>query len=118
MFVADEAPDGTLRELCKGWMRASHRKIDPKKSKLWQPYHPHTETEPLTPGEVYELPIEIWPTCNLFKTGHRLRIEIANCDSVAAALGRPHTTLRIKAKNTVHEGGKNASRLIVPVIPR
>ena len=55
----------------------------------------------------------------LFKPGHRLRVEIANCDSVAAALGRPHTTLRIKAKNTVHEGGgKNASRLIVPFIPR
>ena len=118
VFVGDEAPDGKVRELCKGWLRASHRKLDAKKSTLWQPYHPHTEIEPLQPGQVYEFAIEIWPVCNVFKPGHRLRIEIANCDSVAAALGRPHTTIRAKATNTIHEGGKKASRLVVPVIPR
>src|SRR5207247_6468816 len=32
VFVSDEAPDGRVRELCKGWLRGSHRKIDPQKS--------------------------------------------------------------------------------------
>ena len=118
VFVADEAPDGRVRELCKGWLRASHRKIDPARSTPAAPYHPHTGAEPLEPGTVYEFPIEIWPTCNLFQPGHRLRIEIGNKDSVIAANGRPHVTLPLKATNTVHEGGAKPSRLVVPVIPR
>jgi predicted acyl esterase len=118
VFVGDEAADGKVRELCKGWLRASHRKIDPARSTPAQPYHPHLVAEPLQAGTVYEFPIEIWPVCNVFKAGHRLRIEIGSADSVAAALGRPHTTIRAKATNTVYEGGKKPSRLLVPVIPR
>jgi predicted acyl esterase len=118
VFVADEAPDGSARELCKGWLRASHRKVDPEKSTPAKPWHPHLAGEPLEPGTVYEFAIEIWPVCNVFKPGHRLRLEIANADSVAAAQGRPHVTLRLPATNTVYEGGKKASRLVVPVIPR
>ncbi|MGQ0522431.1 MAG: CocE/NonD family hydrolase [Betaproteobacteria bacterium] len=115
--VGDEGPDGKVRELCKGWLRSSHRKIDPRLSSPAKPYHPHTSAEYMEPGAVYELPIEIWPVCNVFKPGHRLRLEIANSDSIIAANGRPHVTIREKATNTVHEGGKKPSRLVVPVIP-
>ncbi len=118
VFVGDEAPDGKVRELCKGWLRASHRKIDPVRSTPAQPYHPHLAAEPLQPGTVYEFPIEIWPVCNVFKPGHRLCIEIANADSVVASSGRPHVTVRAKATNTIHEGGSKPSRLVVPVVPR
>ena len=116
--VGDEGPDGKVRELCKGWLRSSHRKIDPKLSTPAKPYHPHTSAEYMEPGAVYELPIEIWPVCNVFKAGHRLRLEIANSDSIIAANGRPHVTVREKATNTVYEGGKKPSRLIAPLIPR
>ncbi len=118
VFVSDEGPDGKSRELCKGWLRASHRKLDPARSTPAQPYHPHDAVEPLQPGTVYEFPIEIWPVCNVFKPGHRLKVEIANADSIIDANGRPHVTLRAKAVNTVHEGGSKPSRLVVPVIPR
>ncbi|MCC7483672.1 MAG: CocE/NonD family hydrolase [Burkholderiales bacterium] len=118
VFVSDEGPDGRARELCKGWLRASHRRIDAARSKPGKPYHPHLEGEPLVPGTVYEFPIEIWPTCNVFKPGHRLRLEIANADSIIAANGRPHVTLRRGATNTIHEGGATPSRLVVPVVPR
>lgn len=33
--------------------------------------------EPMVSGKVYEVVIESFPTCNLFKAGHRLRIDIA-----------------------------------------
>ncbi|MGZ8154641.1 MAG: CocE/NonD family hydrolase [Burkholderiales bacterium] len=118
VFVGDEAPDGTVRELCKGWLRASHRRIDPERSTKAKPYHPHLQAEPLEPGAVYEFPIEIWPTSNVFKPGHRLRLEIANADSIIDAGGRPHVTIRAKATNTVYEGGSKPSRLVIPVIPR
>ena len=116
--VGDEGPDGKVRELCKGWLRASHRKIDPARSTPAKPYHPHLTAEYMEAGAVYEFPIEIWPVCNVFKPGHRLRLEIANSDSIIAANGRPHVTIREKATNTVYEGGKKPSRLVVPVIPR
>jgi hypothetical protein len=118
VHVADEAPDGKHRELAKGWLRASHRKTDPARSTPAQPYHPHLEAEALQPGTVYELAIEIWPVCNVFQAGHRIRLEIANSDSVIATSGRPHVTIKAKATNTVHEGGSKPSRLLVPVIPR
>jgi hypothetical protein len=118
VYMVDEAPDGKHRELCKGWLRASHRKTDPKRSTPAQPWHPHLEAEPLKSGTTYELAIEIWPICNVFKTGHRIRLEIANSDSIIAANGRPHVTIKAKATNTVHEGGSKPSRLVIPVIPR
>ncbi|MGZ8208951.1 MAG: CocE/NonD family hydrolase C-terminal non-catalytic domain-containing protein, partial [Burkholderiales bacterium] len=83
-----------------------------------KPYHPHLQAEPLEPGAVYEFPIEIWPTSNVFKPGHRLRLELANADSIIDAGGRPHVTIRAKATNTVYEGGSKPSRLVIPVIPR
>jgi predicted acyl esterase len=72
----------------------------------------------MQPGTVYEFAIEIWPVCNVFKAGHRIRLEIANSDSVIAANGRPHVTLKAKATNTVHEGGSKPSKLVIPQIPR
>lgn len=116
--VADEAPDGQVRELSNGWLRASHRAIDPARSTPARPYHPHLAAEPIEPGVVYEYPIEIWPMCNVFKSGHRLRLEVANADSIRKGHGRRHATIPIRATNTVCEGGRTPSRLLVPVIPR
>jgi len=42
--------------------RASHRKLDPTRSKPWRPYHTHDEKLPLKPGETVECDVEIWPT--------------------------------------------------------
>jgi len=116
--VADEAPDGQVRELCKGWLRSSHRKIDPARSTPVKPYHPHLAAEPMEPGAVYEFPIEIWPICNVFKPGHRIRLEIGNADSIIASHGRRHVTIQAKATNAIHEGGRKPSQLVVPVVPR
>ena len=118
VFMADESPEGKVRELCKGWLRASHRKIDPGRSIPAKPYHPHLVAEPIEPGAVCEYPIEIWPICNVFKSGHRMRLEVANADSIIASQGKRHVTINVKATNTLYEGGRKPSRLVVPVIPR
>ena len=36
--------------LSHGWLRASHRKLDPYKSEPHQPYQSHGELQPLVPG--------------------------------------------------------------------
>jgi predicted acyl esterase len=63
-----------------GWLRASHRKLDTKLSKPYRPYHTHDEKQPLTPGEVYELDVEIWPTCIVVPPGYRVALTVRGKD--------------------------------------
>ncbi len=115
--LQDEAPDGGLRELTRGWLRSSHRTVDPKKSRPNQPWYPHDRIDLLTPKKPEELAIEVVPTCNLFFKDHRIRIEVANCDSLAQNNMYYRRTLPLAAQNTILQG-RGKSRIIFPVIPR
>ena len=66
--------------ITQGWLRASHRKLDPAKSLPYRPYHTHDEDQPLVPGEVYELLVEIWPTCIVAPAGYRMALTIRGKD--------------------------------------
>ena len=63
-----------------GWLRASHRELDTAFSEPWRPYHTHTNPQPLTPGEIYRLDIEIWPTSIIVPTGYRIGLTIRGTD--------------------------------------
>jgi predicted acyl esterase len=117
VVFADEGPDGKITTLTKGWLRASHREVDSKKSKKARPWHPHSRSLPLKPGQPEEFQIGIVPTCNLFKKGHRIRLEIASSDHIPDNFFWYSETQATKARNTVLEG-KKGSRLLIPVIPR
>jgi predicted acyl esterase len=64
----------------QGWLRASHRELDPALSQPWRPYHTHTNPQPLTPGEIYRLDVEIWPTSIIVPTGYRIGLTIRGTD--------------------------------------
>ncbi len=64
----------------QGWLRASQRKLDPVLSKPYRPYHAHDEIQPLNPGEVYELDVEIWPTCIVVPAGYRVALTVRGKD--------------------------------------
>ena len=116
IHVEDEAPDGSVRVLTRGCLRASHRELDESKSRPGRPWHPHTRSVPLTPNQEEAFEIEIVPTCNVFQPGHRLRIEICSCASAVDRVAYLDT-LAIRAENTVLEG-ENGSYLLVSAIPR
>lgn len=63
-----------------GWLRASHRKLDPGKSLPYRPWHTHDEEWPLRPGEPVELDVEIWPTSIVVPPGYRLALNIRGRD--------------------------------------
>ena len=117
VLLYDEAPDGSLRLLSRGWLRASHRALDPRKSKPWQPWHPHDRAEAVNPGEPIEYAIEIIPTCNVFLPGHRMRLELASSDNMPENFRACHWAQPTLATNTVYTGRKG-SRLLIPMIPR
>lgn len=63
-----------------GWLRASHRKLDPAKSLPYRPWHSHDEEWPLQPGVPVELDIEIWPTSIVVPPGYRLALNVRGRD--------------------------------------
>ncbi|MDL2248104.1 CocE/NonD family hydrolase [Tyzzerella sp. OttesenSCG-928-J15] len=87
--IAASDPEGNLGT---GWLRASHRKLDPDKSKFYRPWHTHYEKEWLTPGDIYELDVEIWPLCMTVPAGYRFGFTISGRDF----------SLPISADNTEH----------------
>jgi predicted acyl esterase len=66
----------------QGWLRASHRKLDKKLTLPFRPYHVHNEKQPLKPDEIYELDIEIIPTCIVIPKGYRLALSVRGRDYV------------------------------------
>ena len=122
-----------------GWLRASHRKLDSDLNLPYRPYHTHDEIQPLTPGEIYELDIEIWPTSIVLYEGYRLGLSVRGRDYVYPGWspGDPEIAGRIQygvgpfkheirgnrpidvyGKNvTIHAGPDNPSHLLLPIIP-
>jgi predicted acyl esterase len=92
-----------------GWLRASHRELDPGRSLPHRPVHPHRRAVPLTPGEPTPLDIEIRPTSIVLHAGDRLVLRIrANDDDMAVlAHDDPHDRdrNRLSGTNPVHTRG-------------
>jgi predicted acyl esterase len=68
--------------IAQGWLRASHRRLDPALSQPYRPYHTHDVVEPLRPGEIYQLDIEIWPTSIVVPAGYRVGLTVRGRDYV------------------------------------
>ncbi|MHA1604925.1 MAG: CocE/NonD family hydrolase [Candidatus Freyarchaeota archaeon] len=118
--IEDVAPDGTRTVLTKGWLKASHRDLDKRKSKPWQPYHPHRKIKPIKPSRVYEYAIEILPTSNVFSAGHRIGLEISSDDGEPTRLTDfvfSHLLSGRKMRNTIFHNPEYPSHLLLPIIP-
>ncbi|MEO8442267.1 MAG: CocE/NonD family hydrolase, partial [Betaproteobacteria bacterium] len=104
--VWEVGQQGQQVPVAKGWLRASHRKLDPEKSLPYRPYHAHDERWWLKPGEPVECEIEIWPACMVFGKGHRIRLDIQPRDGVGSApyLHYP-AAYNTGGMNSVHTGG-------------
>ncbi len=66
--------------VAQGWLRASHRKLDPHLTQPYRPYHAHDEQQPLTPGEPVELDIELLPTSIVAPAGYRIALTVCGRD--------------------------------------
>jgi predicted acyl esterase len=120
-----------------GWLRASHRKLDEKRTLPYRPWHTHDEARPLTPDVPVEVDVEIWPTCIVVPPGYRVGLTVRGkdyeYDGTDAAL--PHATYPMKGVgpfthtdprdrppeifggvNTLHFGAEQAPYLLLPVI--
>lgn len=103
----------------RGWLRASHRALDPLRSTDLVPYHSHDREEPLVPQEVYRFEISIEPQAYLFRKGHRIRLEIVNGDSPVTEALWPHSYRPDRVgRDTICHDSEHPSVLILPVDAR
>jgi len=84
VYLEDVAPDGRVTYVTEGELRAVMRRIsdDPPPYHTYGPHRSELRADamPLVPGEVAELPIELWATSVLIRKGHRIRIALAGAD--------------------------------------
>jgi putative CocE/NonD family hydrolase len=96
-----------------GWLRVSHRELDPARSTPEQPVHTHTREQLLKPGERVAVDIEIWPSSTLFRAGERLRVVVQGQDIPREGLPNApfarHEKLRNRGTHVIHTGGVPAA---------
>jgi predicted acyl esterase len=115
--VLETGQQGTPVPVAKGWLRVSHRELDPELSLPYRPYHRHKRRLYLTPGEIVEVQVEIWPTSMVFRRGHRIRLDIQPRDGVGSASYMHYHADYNSGTNTIHAGGDRPSYLLLPIIP-
>jgi putative CocE/NonD family hydrolase len=104
-------PLGFEMNLTDGILRARYRS-SPEKPEF------------MRPGEVYEFRIDPFPTANVFKTGHRIRIDISSSNfprfDVNPNTGEPVGMDRrvVVADNSIFHDPKRPSHVVLPIVPR
>jgi len=122
----------------QGWLRASHRKLDPALSTPYRPYHTHDALDPLTPGVPVELDIEIWPTSISVPAGYvvalslrgrdyehpgpgmrlsNMKNEFRGCGPFLHDDPRDRPKANFGGRTTLHLAPDRPAYLVLPIIP-
>jgi putative CocE/NonD family hydrolase len=105
----EDYPRGYAMNLCDGILRCRYRNS-------WE------VPEMMTPGAVVEITIEPFATCNLFKAGHRIRLDVSSSNFPRYDLnwntGEPEGRARTRrvAANTVYIDSVRASHVVLPLL--
>jgi putative CocE/NonD family hydrolase len=112
----DVGPDGKVTYLQRGFLRASHRRLDPVLSRPLEPRHLHASVERLLPGRVYELTFSLFPLGHVVRAGHVLELLVL----APSGIPSPNWGLALAMApgvNTIHHSSTHPSRLVVPTLP-
>jgi hypothetical protein len=94
----DVAPDGTVTLVASAGQNGAHR-VSAR------------DPQPIQPGRPFPLEIEMHFTSWVFPKGHRMRLAVSNAQwPMIWPTPHPMTT-------TLHLGGEDGSRLLLPVVP-
>ena len=111
--VVDVFPDGRAICLTEGILRVRYR------NSLVQP-------ELMEPGQLYEIVVDLAATSNVFRSGHRIRLEVSSSNfprydrntNTGHAMAQDAEDDMCVAVNQVLHGPRHLSRLVMPVIER
>ncbi|MFT8243024.1 CocE/NonD family hydrolase [Roseomonas sp. BN140053] len=103
-------PQGFAMNLCEGILRCRYRD---------DPANP----SPMQPGVPARVTVELFPTANLFRAGHRIRLDIAGSEfphyDLNPQTGEPEGSWRRSrvAMNTLFADADHPSHLVLPLAP-
>ncbi len=103
-----------------GYMKVSHRELDPKWSTDFQPVQSHRKEEKLKPGEIVPVDIEFYPTSRFWHKGETLVLEIQGRFIESDWFEDSKTQFETDngdGIHVIHTGGKYDSYLQIPVVP-
>jgi predicted acyl esterase len=111
--------------LSRGWLRASHRKLDPERSTPYRPWLAHDERQPLAPNTPVMVDVEIWPTSIVVPEGHRLVLTLAGKDFEFPGLPgrmlhndeRDRPAALFGSTHIIYTTPEDPSYLLMPLIP-
>ncbi|MDE0207788.1 MAG: CocE/NonD family hydrolase, partial [Candidatus Tectomicrobia bacterium] len=105
---SEEHPEGLAVNITDSILRARYR-------------NSYEKPELLTPGEVYEFVFQLYPTSNVFKTGHRIRLDVSSSNwprfdvnpNTGGPLGLEQRSR--PADQTVYHDTERASHVVLPL---
>ena len=105
---SDDYPEGYAFPASEGILRARYRDSWAKPALM-------------EPGKVYPIEIALEPCANLFKAGHRVRIDVYSSSfpnfDINRNTGDPNERKWRIANNTIHHDAKHPSSIVMPVVP-
>ena len=103
-----------------GFLRCSHRELDPKYASDFQPVHAHTKKTPFQPGEIVDVEVEFYPHSRFWHKGEYLAV-VVNGYWVKTSWFHDnrmnHQVDNGDGMHVIHTGGEHQSWLQIPTIP-
>jgi predicted acyl esterase len=115
--LSEVRPDGRETYVQNGWLRASHRRLDPRRSTALDPVPTHLREDaaPLPRGRSVLVRVPVFPVAHAFRAGSRIRVTVQ-----APGGDRPRWAFdsvdRGRTRNTISLGGAAGSRLVLGVL--
>jgi hypothetical protein len=109
--LVDVGSDGFAQNVTEGIVRGRYR-------------NSQQTPEPMKPGEIYKFTIDLWSTSNVFRRGHRVRLEISSSNfprfdrNTNTGDDSAHATRLVSAVNTITHDKEHPSALILPIVPK
>jgi putative CocE/NonD family hydrolase len=124
--LSDVAPSGESTQVTAGFLLASQRAVDRSRSTIGpnglivRPWHPFTREsqEPVTPNQPERYQVEIYPTSNVFKAGHRIRLTIATANTPATSTPLPSLLNSVGGQMRMLRGPAYPSSVVLPLTGR
>jgi predicted acyl esterase len=111
--------------LTKGWLRTSLRKVNDSHPQHapWNPYREYlsTDVQPVRPEEVYEVDVEVWPTCVVIEKGGKLVFEVSSTDTQGSGIfahnhPEDRSPTKLAGLNHIHFGPGRSNFVVLPII--
>jgi uncharacterized protein len=117
--VSEVRPDGQETFVQSGWLRASMRRLDPRKSTLLEPVPSlrRSDAAKLPKGRFAKLIVPLYYQGHMYRAGSRIRVTITAPTGDQPVWAFADSIPHGKAKVTVAFSHEHPSRLILPLVP-